>query len=110
MSAIKSPFGKKRSGSCMTARRKILYIKYNGICQGCGCKTIMTYCNTHKLPKNTATVEHIYHRWDIRRGISTAKDTTLFCFDCNMKGAAKICKEFIHVKKEHFDIKQFLNG
>ena len=109
-SIISSPFGKKRSGSCLTAKRNELFNKFNGICQGCGCQTFIGNRLNNKLQKNTATVEHIYHRYDIRRAVTTIKETTLFCYGCNMKGADKICKEFIHVKKEHFDIKQFLNG
>ncbi len=57
--------------------KRWLFKKYNGICQNCSCLTKLS----KKVFDDTATVEHIYQRTDMRRVFGNK--VTLFCYKCN---------------------------
>jgi len=36
------------------------------------------------VPKNVITIDHVYHRWDIRRALKR-HEVVLSCLECNLK-------------------------
>lgn len=85
--SIKAPYDPAVRSGVPTRKLKMrLFKKYKSICFYCGIKTIIQHRNlTQNYPANTATVEHLYSKFDMRRALS--KKTVLSCLKCNAKKA-----------------------
>ncbi|HYH14324.1 MAG TPA: hypothetical protein VD794_03835 [Flavisolibacter sp.] len=81
IAAIRTPpFGKLVSARVVKSLRKRLYNYQDGLCYYCGNKTSLEI-NQEENIFLAATIEHVYDRWDIRRGVTN--ETVLACYFCN---------------------------
>lgn len=69
-------------------RNRLWHINPN--CHWCGCKTVLLpkegRPRYEPMPKNAATIDHLYHKWDQRRKRSHPVDEprhVLACWACN---------------------------
>lgn len=60
---------------------------FNRMCFYCGVKTLMSKAGAVKISDNSATVDHTYWKWDMRRRLSN--ETVLCCWKCNKEKWAK---------------------
>lgn len=105
---IRNNFSASRRGKTL----RMLFDKHNGRCFYCNCKTKLgcIFGMRHiEIPKNAATIEHVYCRRDIRRCLENK--LVLACYKCNQEknnefnANYKEWNEGIFV----FDIREFLN-
>lgn len=80
-----SPFGNRRKNYRQIKKR--LFNELNGKCENCKIPLYLVPSgnNIQKGFKNidiVATIEHVYNRWDIRRGLD-GEIVKLFCHKCN---------------------------
>lgn len=63
-----------------------LFNRYEGKCQYCGCQTTWVRGKNTQCFDNSATIEHIYSRQDIRHLLfKHTEKLTLACFKCNQQ-------------------------
>lgn len=55
-----------------------------------------------------ATVDHLYHKWDLRRDLETSRTRVLSCFKCNQERRFEMTEEH-WFKVEIIDIRDMLN-
>ena len=81
----RSPYDNTIRNGVKVRKMKIkLFIKSKGRCAYCHCKVIIPEPLHGGIQfKNTATLDHVYQKWDIRRAI--CKDVVLCCFKCNQE-------------------------
>lgn len=68
-------------------------------CHWCGRKTVLTHTDGGILPKDAATVDHLYCRLDPRRYMSDTPKVVLACFECNNERSKKQNRSYL--KKLH---------
>lgn len=65
-----------------------VHLKFNGVCQCCGIKTVMGH---HPQISNSSTIEHIIPL--SKGGNHVWGNVELLCLDCNMKRNKEIMKK-----------------
>lgn len=92
---LKNPFCKSRANNAIS-QREWLFKKYRGKCCYCKCEVYPPKASKNEVLANTATIEHKYSMYDIRRGIAKNKGKYLMlaCSDCNSKNGRKESLEF----------------
>lgn len=79
-------------------RKTILFKDQNGKCYYCKKNMLFTISiQFNKQPKNLATIEHIYHKFDEQR--KKKGRWVLACYECNQKKGKEKEREFIYKKK-----------
>lgn len=109
----------KNAGLPVAKAQKIRYrlmSKHRGICQYCGVRMKLPKKNHEYkiIPAKTATLDHYYSRFDIRRYIpGQHKNVILCCYQCNQNRAKR--ENNLYGKQRYadmyppFDIRELLN-
>lgn len=73
----------------MSSRLHWFFWTYRGVCHWCGIECVLPkHCRGIKpLPKNMATLDHLYSRLNPERTSQNRKEVVLSCIKCN-KGRA----------------------
>lgn len=75
--------------------------KKNPHCHWCKRMTILSSAEmgSRKLPRNAATLDHVYTRKDARRTSDNKNQVVLACYDCNQRRGYRPFEEFTTVAK-----------
>jgi hypothetical protein len=85
--------------------KEILYRKQKGECYYCKCKTEFPIKGGNNSNPLVATLEHLYHVWDIRRALAVFGDCVIACNKCNNDLGNKINEELWEEWNQYKDFK-----
>jgi hypothetical protein len=92
---LRNPFCKSTSTNSKKQRKR-LFKKFKGKCYYCKCDVYLPEVSNNELLTNTATIEHRYNIFDIRRAIvkNSSGYCVLACTTCNYTKGIRDADEF----------------